>query len=525
LTYSGNTIGYKLTGTNTRDYIFTKTLAIMDGAKDMQFDQTITVNAMPVSDGKIYGPNKSEGCYFILTDEKYNNTRNCKSLFAGLFNSEANGLTLRILVDGVSKNYSYDGWEDIVLNKHVGDTFTLGLRWNADETAVVYVDGKQVGKPIVGATLVTSGLTPNAIQLNYVCTTAGADAETDLSFTDLKLTQHQAYYTSIKEEITAEDLFAGVDLKAVAEDLTLPTTFTSKYLGELPLTWVSDSESVIAVDGTVNRPEGTKGKYVTLSLYVGEQKVFSVYPYVLPETVIVPTSPDVLGAAFSTAEVVVDGATTDEGWSMNTKLQTASGEQLGRLGVQWDTENLYLAVETGGLTPTVKLGETVVDLDGAVTVSNVLEIAVSLSSLGVSVKDYGIEIRTLAAGYDGAFLEDGSDDEVSIGEAHVIYARYKTMENVFEFGDSILCVRVNLDSEAVDLAKTEYLYESLEILKSGKQNGNEWIRVKIPARVYDESGAERTTVDVTLRIVRENGTWRLDSPTYVSTSVYQTAEE
>ena len=26
--------------------------------------------------------------------------------------------------------------------------------------------------------------------------------------------------------------------------------------------------------------------------------------------------------------------------------------------------------------------------------------------------DYGIEIRTLAAGYDGAFLEDGSDDEV-----------------------------------------------------------------------------------------------------------------
>jgi len=122
-------------------------------------------------------------------------------------------------------------------------------------------------------------------------------------------------------------------------------------------------------------------------------------------------------------------------------------------------------------------------------------------------------------------IQDGSDDEVSIGEAHVIYARYKTMENVFEFGDSILCVRVNLDSEAVDLAKTEYLYESLEILKSGKQNGNEWIRVKIPARVYDESGAERTTVDVTLRIVRENGTWRLDSPTYVSTSVYQTAEE
>lgn len=27
-------------------------------------------------------------------------------------------------------------------------------------------------------------------------------------------------------------------------------------------------------------------------------------------------------------------------------------------------------------------------------------------------EDYGIEIRTLAAGYDGAFLEDGSDDEV-----------------------------------------------------------------------------------------------------------------
>ena len=27
-------------------------------------------------------------------------------------------------------------------------------------------------------------------------------------------------------------------------------------------------------------------------------------------------------------------------------------------------------------------------------------------------EDYGIEIRTLAAGYDGAFLEDGTDDEV-----------------------------------------------------------------------------------------------------------------
>ena len=122
-------------------------------------------------------------------------------------------------------------------------------------------------------------------------------------------------------------------------------------------------------------------------------------------------------------------------------------------------------------------------------------------------------------------IQDGSDDEVSIGEAHVIYARYKVMENVFEYGDKVLCVRVNLDTEDVGLAKTEFLYDELEILKGGKQDGSEWIRVKIPARVFDEAGEVRTTVDVTLRIVNENGAWRLDSPTYVSKSVYLTEEE
>jgi hypothetical protein len=48
-------------------------------------------------------------------------------------------------------------------------------------------------------------------------------------------------------------------------------------------------------------------------------------------------------------------------------------------------------------------------------------------------EDYGIEIRTLAAGYDGAFLEDGTDDEVknvlallfvNTGDKDIQYAEY-----------------------------------------------------------------------------------------------------
>ena len=68
-------------------------------------------------------------------------------------------------------------------------------------------------------------------------------------------------------------------------------------------------------------------------------------------------------------------------------------------------------------------------------------------------------------------------------------------------------------------------FAELAILKSGKEDGNEWIRVSIPARVFDDEGTERTTVDVTLRIIHENGAWRLDSPTYVSQSVYAAETE
>ncbi len=134
---------------------------------------------------------------------------------------------------------------------------------------------------------------------------------------------------------------------------------------------------------------------------------------------------------------------------------------------------------------------------------------------------YGMSYSTylLDLGFKG--VSDGSDDEVELGVASVIYARFRTLSDVFGKGDTVLCVRADLDRESIPLADCIFLYDELKILRTGSASGNEWVRFSVPAKVLDEEGTERTVIDVTLRLIRENGVWRLDSPTYVSRLVYE----
>jgi len=392
-TYSGSTITLDVTGTRARDYLFTKALTDLIHTKDVQFDQTIEVVSMPVSNGEIVSRLGAEGYCINFCAAAVGSASGQDIITASIYNHATNGLVLRVLQGGayyqVVQN-QYAGYQDIPLGKAVGDTFKLGLRWNADNTLVVYVDGTEKAS-VPQATIWGSGLSTQSMVFNYYGKTASATDTHKLNISDISLALLQSAPSSIKEELTADKFFGSVDLTAVGENLNLPVTYYSEYLGELDLTWISDDEATIAPDGTVTRPEGTVGKYVKLTLKVGDQELFTVYPYVLPETVLIPTSPKTVGAAFSASAVVVDGATTDEGWSMNTKLQTAAGDTLGRMGVQWDQNNLYLAIETGSLTAAVELDGKAIDLSGAVTANGVLEIAIPFDA---AITEYGNEIAT-----------------------------------------------------------------------------------------------------------------------------------
>ena len=95
-------------------------------------------------------------------------------------------------------------------------------------------------------------------------------------------------------------------------------------------------------------------------------------------------APDVMEAAYAADGIVLDGEIDEHGWLMHNPIGG------GKLGVQWDAEKLYFAVETNAkpLSLTVN-GKPVVLNDANSKEQSVLEVALSLEDLEIAVFDYG----------------------------------------------------------------------------------------------------------------------------------------
>ena len=220
---------------------------------------------------------------------------------------------------------------------------------------------------------------------------------------------------SIKDELTCAALLPGVNLSDVRNDLTLPGTYVSDYLGEVPLTWTSSDKGILNVEtGKVTRPGEKVGAYVDLTLMVGSQEIWTEEIYVAPMKESIIQSPVILNVPFTGSEVAVDGKTLDEGWNLNT-LVVNEGIVTGRFGAQWNLSHLYVAVDTGGEKLVLTLNDKLIDLTKirAMTDGDMIELEIPLENLDVNVTDYGEEISVKVelgeAVYEGTLVLTSTD--------------------------------------------------------------------------------------------------------------------
>ena len=366
----------------------------MDHSRDLTLVQTIRVDAMPLDQKMVPQRGHSvmgTGYYFWMVDGVKGGAK--ELIFANMYNSSKHGLVLQIETGSGS-------FSEVVLGKKVGETFTLGLEWCADDTANVYVDGVIKGS----AELVTwTNASVDSRGHDGFNLSGFADGEMKVTVSNVHLTPG-GVFNSVQEELTPEAVLAGVtEIENVTQTvLNLPKTFKSPYLGEIPITWESSDPEVLNVEsGKVVHSNAKVGTWVKLTMTVKDirdRHIFSIEVYVTPNGIVEIKSPDDMTASFADNVVLdgkftneTDGVTTSEGWHMGTII----GED-GRFAAQWDTKNLYLAAQdlnpatADALSITLK-GQTI-SLANAVVGDGFTELAIPMSSLGIAAENYGIRI-------------------------------------------------------------------------------------------------------------------------------------
>ena len=408
--------------TNHLCYWIKTGIEAMDHSMDVLTEMELNVTALPVAAGSFSSQTAATGIYFWVTDAYHTEgyTEGYIS-FGRIYNAGSGALRLKV--------YNTDA--DIDLGVSVGTKFTLGYLWNADGSAEVYVNGVKKGT-VENATTTGMYAGDDAVQIRANTPTAGEEAA--VSIYSLNVTASGSGYVTLEEELAPANVLKDVKLTSLtnADTITLPGTFETK-LGTMTLTWESGNDYITLVKnadgsytGTVHQPM-TKVDVVTdLAMYANGTHRWDA------ETVIVglqsgmETTADTLRVPFTAKAITLDGATTDEGWSLDIKV-LKNNAAAGFFGAQWDKDNLYMAVDTKGAALSVTINDKTVDLSGAKTSGNVKEFAVKLADIGVDLKDYG-EVLTVKVALGEAvwvgkfvltstdwFLTDGVEPRIQIG--------------------------------------------------------------------------------------------------------------
>ncbi len=360
--------------------IQTVSLADIVHDRDMLLEQTIYVEELPVTEAKFYGANKSNGYSFYVINAVPNPTGASGSygelVYCTLHHVGDNKLQM-VVCGGDSSN-----WHVVDLGVNIGKSFKLGTLWMRDGSVAVYVDGRLIGT-YADVTYEAAYQGSDIIALNYQ---AQAEGQAKIQISDVVLSRYG--YSSIKEEATASAVFGGEIPVMVEDDLSFPVVFNSAYLGTLPLTWSTSDENFISANGTVTRPTGKDDQKVDISAaIVGGKKLWTITSTVKAADT---PSPETINAAFTSTPITVDGIIQEKSWILNTSVIYA-GREIGRFGVQWDLNNLYLAIETDDISnAALKLGINTVDLSKSnkATSGSITEIEIPLSELGVEIADY-----------------------------------------------------------------------------------------------------------------------------------------
>ncbi len=291
-------------------------------------------------------------------------------------------------------------WASAPLGKTVGQQFNLGLIWNTDGSLTVQVDGQSVHVFTAAQTNRTSDANCAAGNFEFWLFDPSATEDVEIAITNFR-TGTPIPHRSLAEEIALDKLVSGVDMNNIEADFVLPVKFDSPYLGEIPLSWNSGSETITLSDGAtdvyakVYRPSGRISEYVFLELTAfGDKKVYTEEVKVAAMQPVVEENIPWLNAAFTCDTIYIDGkAGDDETWNLNSRV-LSDGVLKGSFGAQWDMQYLYLllnsteeiTIQLNGMEP-VALTEYANAVKDTYTEAKIL-----LSDIGVTVQDYGQKI-------------------------------------------------------------------------------------------------------------------------------------
>lgn len=414
-------------------FLMTRSLGTIDHNKNMLLEQTLLFEQLPVTEATFYGATTPNGYYFYLIDRAINPAAGSsygRLVYCTIHNTGDGNLVLG--VSGGSK----ENYHAVDLGVKVGQQFTLATQWNGDESFSVYVNGKKLAD-FENMTFAAYGQGQDILNMGYK---GQGETEAKFRISDVSITH--VGYTSINQEIHARSVFADQVPTMLEDDITLPTSFESPYLGKIPLKWSSSNPQYLSAGGKVNRPfDVVNGLNVDLTCSIaGYKQMFTVSPLVKTAAV---ASISLVDAAFSESPIVVDGAITEEGWSMNTNTLTPGGKQTANIGFQWNTERLYIAMDTTNIR-SLKLTLNGVDISlgkngvEAKTAGEVTEIAVPMSLMGYEIKDYGtripVKIQVGEGVFEGTIRLSSIDWFSTDSAAHRTKAQLQTSDDVPALG-------------------------------------------------------------------------------------------
>ncbi len=384
--------------------------AFVDHTKDMLVTQTLCFEDLPVSVGKFSGDLQANDSYYFWISDYADKgegdnikDNNGTAMMGNIYRAnDAGDLYLRIYDGKTDQETS----ERIALGKKLGDTFTLAIRWNADDSAVVYVDNVEIACVDKATVVKTQYMGNKTIQMRYNNMTEGNTAK----FTVADVHVSVALVNSVADEINAGVLLPGVDLANVQTDLNLPAAYVSPYLPDIALTWTSDNNAVIdSTTGNVTRPE-VGGQSVTVKLTasadIGGPQTWVIDAVVAPKLPEAqgpfPASPATITTAYTAAPITIDGKLSEEGWQLSTRVLDAQGMLQGKFGAQWTKDTLYLGVKVrDNHTLKLTINNKTVTIDvanltnsGDFAIGNIakkddyVEMAIPMSALGLSIDGY-----------------------------------------------------------------------------------------------------------------------------------------
>lgn len=357
--------------------------------QELYFDKLPAVEPMYV-DGL-----STRGYYFYASRNSDNYAEDSLGdiLFIGIYHNGDGQLKAKIMENQAEPNAIVD------LGVSVQEHFRLTSAWAADGSVKLYVNGILVGQSNGSCTYRRTGCGDNTLSFRYY----GTGTTDDIAFQLKNVTVVKETYHSVKDEMTPAAVLNRADLERVAGDLPMGTTYASKFLGDLPISWATSDPNVVEANGTVHRGETTKS--CTISLIFNGETLWTKQVTVLSASEAEKPSAAKYNTAFAN-DIVINGDLLGENWHMANKILDQNGYLVGEMGAAWNLQNLYIAIRNNRAEITLKVNDVVIDLAQVNTAANgaYTEIAIPMDLVYPNgITGYGVELPIVVTVGDGTY--------------------------------------------------------------------------------------------------------------------------